>query len=120
MRIQELWLEVKSGVGGLLEEWGIILIILLTAFGSFGLGRISAGEATKPPVAVRIAPEAAEPAGMYIGGLIVASKTGKVYHYPWCPGASQMKRENQVWFADEEAARKAGYAPSKNCKGLEP
>ncbi len=117
-RIQELWQKVKSAGGGLLEEWGIVLIILLTAFGSFGFGRISAGEASAHPVAVRIAPEATEPRGMHIGGLIVASKTGEVYHYPWCPGASQMKRENQVWFADEAAARKAGYAPSKNCAGL--
>lgn len=117
-RIQELWRKVKSGLEGLLEEWGIVLIILLVASGSFFLGRISASEASKPPVAVRVAPEASEPRGMHIGGLIVASKTGEVYHYPWCPGASQMKRENQVWFADEAAARKAGYVPSKNCPGL--
>lgn len=110
--------KVKSGVGVVLEEWGIVLIILLAASGSFFLGRISALEATKAPVAVRLAPEATEPRGMHIGGLIVASKTGEVYHYPWCPGAGQMKRENQVWFTDEAAAKKAGYAPSKNCPGL--
>ena len=103
---------------GLLEEWGIVLIILLAASGSFFLGRISALEAIKAPVAVRMASEASEPRGMHIGGLIVASRTGEVYHYPWCPGAAQMKRENQVWFADETAARKAGYTPSKNCPGL--
>lgn len=110
--------KVKSGAGELLEEWGIVLIILFAASGSFFLGRISALEATKPPVAVRMAPEASEPCGMHIGGLIVASKTGEVYHYPWCPGAAQMKRENQVWFVNESAARKAGYVPSKNCPGL--
>ncbi len=115
-----MWEKVKSVGGGLLEEWGIILIILLTAFGSFFLGQISASEASQPSVAVRIAPEAGEPRGMHIGGLIVASRTGEVYHYPWCPGASQMKRENQVWFADETAAQKAGYTPSKNCAGLNP
>lgn len=116
--IQEMWGKVKSGLEVLLGEWGVVLVILLAAFGSFGLGRISASEASRPPVAVRMAPEASEPRGMHIGGLIVASRTGEVYHYPWCPGASQMKRENQVWFADEDAARKAGYAPSKNCPGL--
>ncbi len=110
--------KVKSGLGALLEEWGIVLIIILAASGSFFLGRISALEASKPPIGVRMAPEASEPRGMHVGGLIVASKTGEVYHYPWCPGASQMKKENQVWFADEAAARKAGYKPSKNCTGL--
>ena len=110
--------KVKSGLGALLEEWGVVLIIFLVASGSFFLGRISALEATKAPVGVRVAPGVSEPQGMHIGGLIVASRTGEVYHYPWCSGAGQMKRENQVWFADEAAARKAGYTPSKNCPGL--
>jgi len=117
-RIQELSAKVKSGVGVLLEEWGIVLIIVLAASGSFFLGRISAQEAARAPVGVSMAPEAPEPRGMHIGGLIVASRTREVYHYPWCPGAAQMKKENQVWFADEAAARKAGYVPSKNCPGL--
>jgi len=55
---------------------------------------------------------------MAVGGLVVASRTGSVYHFPWCAGASQIKAENQIWYSSEEAAKEAGYAPSRNCKGL--
>lgn len=48
----------------------------------------------------------------------VASKNGTKYHLPWCPGASQMKEENKVWFATVADARAAGYEPAANCPGL--
>jgi len=105
---------------GLIAEWGLILLIFLVAFSSFGLGRLSATEQARPAVSVHSAPIETEPRGMAIGGLIVASRYGSAYHYPWCAGAVQIKQENQVWFASEEAAQKAGYTPSKNCKGLVP
>lgn len=116
--IRELWLKVKSGTEILIGEWGVILIIFLAAFSSFGLGRLSATESARPPVTVGEAPQESVPRGMAVGGLVVASRTGSVYHFPWCPGAGQIKAENQIWFASEEAAVDAGYAPSKNCKGL--
>ena len=51
-------------------------------------------------------------------GNFVASKSGKAYHLPWCPGAGRIKAENRVWFATKEEAEAAGYAPAGNCKGL--
>lgn len=51
-------------------------------------------------------------------GNYVASRTGKAYHLPWCPGAGRIKPENRVWFATKEAAEAAGYSPAGNCKGL--
>jgi len=48
----------------------------------------------------------------------VASKNGSVYHYPWCPGAQQIKEENKIYFDSKEEAEKAGYRPAKNCPGL--
>lgn len=115
--IQAFWLRCKSLTESVLAEWGLILIIFLATFSSFGLGRFSATESARPPVKVGVAEEA-EPRGMAVGGLIVASRSGTAYHFPWCSGASQIKEENKLWFASEEAARKAGYAPSKNCTGL--
>lgn len=117
-RIQEKWLQVKFGTETALGEWGLILIVFLVALSSFGLGRLSATETAKPVVSVAEAPFEGEPRGMAVGGLVVASRNGSVYHYPWCGGASQISATNKVWFASEEAATAAGYTPSKSCKGL--
>lgn len=116
--IQAFWLSCKLVLEGIIAEWGVILIIFLVAFSSFGLGRLAASESERPLVSVGISPQEGEPRGMTIGGLIVASRTGKVYHYPWCKSALKIKPENQVWFENESAAREAGYAPAKACDGL--
>lgn len=50
------------------------------------------------------------------GGRVVASKNGSRYHYPWCAGASQIKEENKVWYASEDAAQQAGLTKAKNCQ----
>ncbi len=116
--IQEVWFKVKWGGSALIDEWGIVGVIFLSCLSSFGLGRLSATEASKPAVFVSQAPLEAEPLGMALGGLVVASRNGSVYHFPWCGGADQISAGNKVWFASEEAAQKAGYTPSKSCKGL--
>ncbi len=116
--IPEIWARCKAYLDVLLREWGTVVIVLLVALSSFGIGRISAGEAAKPVVSVTQAPLEQEVRGMAIGGLVVASRNGSVYHFPWCSGADQIKPENRVWYATEEAAQKAGYSPSKSCKGL--
>jgi hypothetical protein len=116
--IQGFWARCKSSLDTALADWGLIIAIFLIAFSSFGLGRLSAREEALPPVSILQAPEAAGPQGMAVGGLVVASRSGTAYHYPWCSGASQIKAENQVWFASEEAAKDAGYTASKSCEGL--
>lgn len=118
--IQETWGKVKWGLELFLSDWGLVLAVFLVAFTSFGLGRLSATEDAKPVVSVGQAPLEEEARGMAIGGLVVASRNGSVYHFPWCSGASQIKEANKVWFASEAAAEAAGYAPSKSCKGLAP
>jgi hypothetical protein len=50
--------------------------------------------------------------------LFVASKKGKVYHLPWCPGAKAIQEDNKIYFSSREEAEKAGYRPAKNCPGL--
>ncbi len=120
------------------------LIIVLVAFGSFGLGRLSRIEESKAPLQIKgIGGAEAQVSGVSssanIGtsikgtvqktaeinkiavpqeGFIVGSKTGKKYHFPWCAGAQQIKEENKVWFANEVEAKAAGYSPATNCKGL--
>lgn len=97
----------------------MILIVLLVALASFGLGRLSVLETVRPPISIMNAPALAEPRGMHTGGLIVASRTGGAYHFPWCASAANIAPQNKIWFASEEKARAAGYSPAKNCKGLE-
>ncbi|HTP57109.1 MAG TPA: hypothetical protein VMJ72_02435 [Candidatus Paceibacterota bacterium] len=48
---------------------------------------------------------------------VVASKasTSKKYHFTWCPGASKIKAENQLWFPTAAAAESAGYTLAGNC-----
>jgi len=48
----------------------------------------------------------------------VASKNGTAYHFPWCPGALNIKEENKVWFETKEEAELAGYKIAANCEGL--
>jgi hypothetical protein len=115
--IPEVWQKIKNAAGGAISEWGSIAIVILLGLASFGLGRLSALEEAKPVVSVGQAPSTSL-RGIAAGGLIVASRSGSAYHYPWCAGASAIKEGNKVWFKDEVAARAAGYKPAKNCKGL--
>lgn len=53
-----------------------------------------------------------------VGMKYVASKSGKVFHLPWCPGAKKIKEENKIWFSSIEEAISAGYRPAGNCDGI--
>ncbi len=61
---------------------------------------------------------ASEAGGVSPGGQLVASKGGTKYHFPWCSGAQRISEANKVWFNSTDEARKAGYTPATNCKGL--
>lgn len=110
------------------------IVIVLVGVASFGLGRLSFTETEQlhveianvfPEASVVIATENATEEGsvppsntVAEQGLFVGSKNSNKYHYPWCPGAVQMKEENKVWFASVEEAKSRGYVPAGNCKGL--
>lgn len=117
MNIQESWLKIKSAhrLRQFLEDAAIPLIVILVGAGSFGLGRISALEAQKQPIAISQTAASIIPAG----GQVVASKSGAKYHFPWCSGAAAISEKNKIVFENAEKARVAGYLPAGNCKGLE-
>lgn len=50
---------------------------------------------------------------------VIGSKSGKKYYFPWCGTVKRIKPENQVHFASIDEARKAGFTPGGNCKGLQ-
>lgn len=43
----------------------------------------------------------------------VGSVNSNLYHDPTCSSSKRIKEQNQIWFANEEEARRAGYSPSK-------
>lgn len=49
---------------------------------------------------------------------VIASKNGstKLFHYPWCPGATKISEKNKISFVNEAAAIAAGYTLASNCQ----
>lgn len=113
----------------------IAALVCLVGLGSFGLGRLSVIWPAKDPITIenqelRVKNQGREqttgnssstdskvipPAS---SGRYVASKSGTAYHYPWCPGASQIKEANKIWFQTKAEAEARGYKPAANCSGL--
>jgi len=110
--------KIKAFLDEAVAAWGVVALVFLVALCAFGLGRLSALEDVRAPVALDEAPSAKGPAALSMGALLVASRAGSVYYYPWCSGAQKIQPINQVWFSSEQAAQAAGYTPSKSCKGL--
>lgn len=138
--------EFKTGFD-IKEDIFIVLIIVLVGLAGFGLGKLSALEKGREPVQIKSAQftaitststnqeksasalpvktevqvpmsAAAMIAGENAKGLLVASKTGKKYHFPWCAGASQIAEKNKIWFDSYTAAQSAGYTAAANCPNL--
>lgn len=115
--IKDSALKIKGQARMIGSEWLIMGIVILTGVISFGLGRLSLTEEYRPKVTLYERPlEVTEPIAM--GGYIVASRQGSKYHFPWCAGAQSMSPANKIWFSSEEEARRYGYTPAGNCKGL--
>lgn len=53
-------------------------------------------------------------------GIIVASKNSKIYHWPWCAPAKQIKPENQIWFKSEAEAQASGRSRCADFEKLAP
>jgi len=118
----------RSGKEAFLREWGTVLVIVLVGVAAFGLGRLSALDANTMedvridtvtlPAAAGLQTGSPNTTTTSLSGKVVASKSGSVYHLPWCSGAQRIKEENKVWFASKEEAEKAGLRPAANCPGL--
>lgn len=109
-------------------------IIILVAFGSFGLGRLSRIEGARTPIRIENAPKVTaetftqKATVVGVGGSVpfvenssnqlVGSKNGKKYYYVWCSGVSRIAEGNRIYFATKGDAEARGYTPSSTCKGL--
>lgn len=112
-----------------------LLLILFLALIFFALGRISALEELHSPIKIQYPKarvEKSQTSSVIQSGVsfpdadttpnsdgsVIGSKSGKKYYFPWCGTVKRIKPENQVKFASAEDARKAGFLPGGNCKGL--
>jgi len=121
--IKDLTQKIK-GFLKILENKDIftILIIVLVAFLSFGLGRLSKIEESRIPIKIENSASVLSGTNKLNNNpemLYVASVNGESYHFPWCSGAQRISETNKVTFASIEEARAQGYKPAGNCPGLE-
>lgn len=106
------------------------LLIILVAFASFGLGRLSLLEERKVPVKIentileKNVNDTAKIEG--VENIIIndsqsdltkvfASKNGTKYYYTWCGGISRISEQNKVTFSSAKEAESAGYSIAANC-----
>lgn len=139
MSIQQAYKKIKalSLEKRLILEYSLIaLIALCTGASGFILGKYTFVKSSPEPIQIGYEHVEFLPAQAFIAkedtvnlkevtpggdsdGVVVASKNGTKYHFPWCSGALRMQENNKVYFNSIEEARSAGYLPASNCSGLE-
>ena len=115
------------------------LIILLVAFSSFGLGRLSKITENSDNFSVLYPPnyndmmtanvsksfnlgakkgseQSPIPGLENAGKTILASKNGSKYYFTTCSGANRIKETNRIWFNSEDEAKSRGLTKSATCK----
>ena len=115
--ILERALQIKDKTEDWAQESFFVFIVLFVGISAFGLGVLSNDEETRPAVRL-LEREMNVATPIPIGGMVVASRKGSKYHFPWCSGARTMSEGNKMWFNSIEEAKSAGFMPAGNCKGL--
>ncbi len=117
------------------QDGALVVLIACTATAAFGLGRMSRISENPSPVVLHTGVQQAVGAtsltqenGSAVAAVAgtagasatsyVASKSGKIYHLPWCSGAKRISENNKVWFSSKQEAEAAGYRAAANCKGI--
>jgi hypothetical protein len=123
--------KLKNFVKTNFQDIFVILMVILVALISFGIGRLTAPKSE--PIQIKnlekasiedinfenqekVYPPTTEQSDV---GQVVGSKNSDKYHLPDCPGAKQISEQNKVWFNSIEEAERAGYKPAANCPGLQ-
>lgn len=92
----------------------VVTVLVVACIVSFGLGFLAGRDLGQQGTLST----AHSPISSGQEGQVVASKSGTKYFLPWCAGAEQISESNRVYFNSAEAARREGYEPAANCKGL--
>jgi len=119
--------KIISGVKNHRKDIFLGFCIILISIIGFNLGRINALNKTPANMAEKAnvyqattsvpnnpKPTPAQPKDLRV----VASKASstKKYHYSWCASGKRITQKNQLWFANESLAQKAGYTLAGNCQ----
>ncbi len=118
----DFWLKIGERIKENQADLALIFGFVLVALLSFGAGYLSAPESVKNSVIIEEpnasstgffnqSAAAGSAAAQQEKGLLVASRGGKKYHWPWCSWGKSIKIENQIWFNSESEAKTAGYSP---------
>ncbi len=134
MSIKERLEKIKGKIDfdGILEKNTFLtILVVLVAFISFGLGRLSGLETVRKDIEIEF-PKGQE-ASVFLGtfatgtpkaissktsGTYVASKNGTKYYLPSCGSSKNISKKNRIWFDNKKEAEDAGYEPASNCKGI--
>ncbi|MFH1461043.1 MAG: hypothetical protein ABIF84_01315 [Patescibacteria group bacterium] len=113
----------KENTGDLTLAVGVILVALV----SFGAGQLFSFSGNNQPIIIWepvISPtdssasiEQSLPKSdikTTEQGMLVGSVNSNKYHWPNCPAAKKISRQNQIWFNSEKEAQTAGYARCAN------
>jgi hypothetical protein len=114
MSIKQLFVKIKDNE----SEIYITLLVLLISMFLFGLFRIISIELNRETIKIDVSERSGNWRNEDVLGLLVASKNGSKYHFPWCSGALRIKNENKIWFSSFEEAKASGYEKALNCVGL--
>lgn len=107
----------------------IVIAVALMTYIGYNVGQITAFNSIKTPITITNPGSAADivrPDGGIVTATPNSTKTdlsvvassksaGKLYHFKWCPGASQISPANLLTFPTEAAAIAAGYKLASNC-----
>ena len=124
----------KALVGRIPMHFLVIVILLLSATASFGLGvlaerdlaRGAKGQGNNDDLWIEQLPATEQLSAATVvtkhppaatTGSYVASKTGTKYYTPDCAGAKRIKDSNKVWFATKADAEATGRTTA-NCPGI--
>lgn len=118
----DFWLKAGERLKANQADLALILGFVLVALLSFGSGYLSAPRTNSGPLTIEepdasstgffnLSAGAGSAAALQEKGLLVASRGGKKYHWPWCSWGKKIKEENQIWFDSESKAKAAGYSP---------
>lgn len=109
--------KFKPVQAGLRYDLVVVVIFVLMATASFGLGYLAGKDTSATPVRIEYPQEAAVLSGG-VEGKYVASISGTKYYLKFCSGASRIKEENKIYFDTKVEAENAGYEPARNCPGI--
>ncbi len=121
----------------------IVLLLIMTAFASFGLGFLAGASNPSSVKSIQIKSETlsskdrmnirknreviVKPNTSVIkttnahtvkNERVVGSKNGSKYYLSSCSGAKRIHKENEIWFSSVALAQAKGYTPAIRCFGI--